>query len=74
MIECKRWKQGSKVGREVVQKLYGAALNQYDRLVVITTAGFSEEAKAYAKDAGVELWGRKHLLDLIDSANKSSWL
>ena len=70
VIECKRWKQGSKVGREVVQKLYGAALSRYDRLVVITTAGFTAEAKAYAREASIELWGRDRLLKLIDSAGK----
>ena len=71
-IECKRWRQENKVGRPAIQKLYGAALNDYDRLVVITTSGFTDDAIQHAHKAGVELWGREILSELINAANNRS--
>lgn len=66
LVECKCYNT-SKIGRPLVQKLVGA--NQIigaKHLIFITTSDFSEAAKEYAKQTGVELIDGVMLMNMID--------
>ncbi|MGJ6979687.1 restriction endonuclease [Aestuariimicrobium soli] len=54
--ECKNFRPGTSVGRPLLQKLAGAnVLLEADGTVFITTAGYSPDAKEYARQTGMEL-------------------
>ena len=57
IAECKCYNpQTGSVGRPVLQKLYGAnAAERANGMLVITTARFTQAAKDYARDNGVDL-------------------
>lgn len=56
LVECKCFGLSHPVGRPVLQKLYGAnAVERADHLVLVTTAIFTREAVAYARQVGIEL-------------------
>ncbi len=71
LVECKCY-NGNKIGRPLIQKLVGA--NQIvgaQHLVYITTSDYSEAAKKYAAETGVELIDSVRLMDMIYSYTKS---
>lgn len=56
IVECKCWSPSSNVGRPTLQKLVGAnAVERADETVFVTTAGFTAQAREYARQAGVTL-------------------
>ena len=69
-IECKHWKEDSFIGRELVQKLVGAAMSRYNvtNVIFIATCKFHDNAKNYAKEVNfagrihIELWNIHRLL------------
>ena len=53
IVECKLYGRGHRVGRPVLQKLYGANSGiGADGMIVVTTSGYSADALAYASDTG----------------------
>lgn len=69
-IQAKRYKQGSTVGREEIQKFVGAlAVAQSNKGVFITTSSFTAGAKQYAAD----LNGVTNLV-LIDGAELAEFI
>lgn len=65
IIECKCFKPGNNVSRPAVQKLVGANMNDADRLIFITTSGFTGAAMEYAAQKNVELIDGKKLFTMI---------
>ena len=56
LVECKRWKRGSKVSRPDLQKLLGAVVERRaDYGVFVTTSDFTNDAKEYSKKVKIEL-------------------
>lgn len=65
LVECKCYKK-SKVGRPLLQKLVGAnQLVGAKHLIFITTSGYSETAREYAKETGIELIDGVQLMNMI---------
>ncbi|MCM1244038.1 MAG: restriction endonuclease [Roseburia sp.] len=65
LVECKCYNK-SKIGRPLIQKLVGA--NQTvgaKHLIFITTSDYSEAAKEYAQETGVELIDGVMLMNMI---------
>ena len=51
-IQAKRYKDGSNIGRQEIQQFIGAISNKNTKKgVFITTAKFTKEAQAFAKDS-----------------------
>lgn len=68
IVECKCYAEAHKVGRPSIQKLVGAnRLVLAERMLFITTSGFSNAAVTYAEQAGVELIDGHALIDLLDA-------
>lgn len=65
-IQCKRYK--SKVGNKAVQEA-AAGTDYYhcDAAAVITNSTFTQQARNQADAAGVRLWDRKYLEDLLEN-------
>ena len=71
-IECKHFKEKNSVGREVIQKLIGAAeIENIYKCICVTTGSFTKTATNYAniinKKRGykyVELWGINEVINL----------
>jgi restriction system protein len=53
-VQVKRYLKGS-VGRPEIQRLVGASLNKFDKMIFVTTGSYSFEATEYAASHGVEL-------------------
>ena len=53
-VQVKRFLKGN-VGRPDLQRLVGASLNKYDRMIFVTPSSYSREAYEYAALYGVEL-------------------
>lgn len=65
LVECKCYNK-SKVGRPLLQKLVGAnQLVGAKHLIYITTSRYSESAKEYAKETGIELIDGVQLMNMI---------
>lgn len=65
LVECKCYNK-SKVGRPLLQKLVGAnQLVGAKHLIFITTSGYSESAREYAKETGIELIDGVQLMNMI---------
>ena len=73
IVECKCWNAEHKVGRPVIQKLFGAnATFNAPRMIFVTTSDFSSEAIEYARVTGVELVNGRELLRMAQSAFMAS--
>lgn len=70
-VECKRYKKGNNVGREILQKAYGSScLYGADKTIIITTSDFTKTAyEAAAQTDNISLIGYKDILDMIISLN-----
>jgi len=67
IVECKCYAQKIRIGRPAIQKLVGAnQMEKADRMIFVTTSDYSQEAKEYAENAGVELLNGKNVLALTD--------
>lgn len=65
LVECKCYNE-SKVGRPLLQKLVGAnQLVGAQHLIYITTSSYSESAKEYAKETGIEIIDGVQLMNMI---------
>lgn len=65
LVECKCYNK-SKVGRPLLQKLVGAnQLVGAKHLIFITTSGYSESAREYAMETGIELIDGVQLMNMI---------
>ena len=71
-IECKHWKRQS-IGREVLQKLVGAAAaNRVREIIFITTSSYTDTAVQYKyelNNAGafhLQLWSMRDILSLAN--------
>jgi restriction system protein len=53
-IQVKRYTKGN-VGRPEVQRLVGASLNKFNRMIFVTTSNYSNEAREYGLQHNVEL-------------------
>ncbi len=64
-IQCKRWKNN--VGVKALQEVaLGCEYYHCDMAAVMTNSNFTKQAESLAKTTGVRLWGRNHLIKLID--------
>lgn len=69
IAECKCWSPRHHVGRPIIQKLHGANVVVRARgMMVVTTSLFSQDAIAYAEQAGVELVDGDGLMELCRRA------
>ncbi len=69
IAECKCFAPSSVVGRPLLQKLVGAnATVRAERLMFLTTATYSREAKEYAQAAGIELIDGQRLAEMAREA------
>ena len=69
IVECKCYDRSHRVGRPVIQKLQGAnAVEMADRMVVVTTSAFSQDAIDYAGQVGAELIDGDHLIAMCSRA------
>ena len=69
IVECKLYGRGHRVGRPVLQKLYGANSGiGADGMIVVTTSGYSADALAYASDTGIETIDGDRLVDMCRAA------
>lgn len=67
LVECKCFKPSNSVGRPILQKLFGAnAVEGAGHLILVTTATFSGEAIAYAREVGIELVDGSALIALCN--------
>ena len=56
LAECKCFDPSATVGRSLIQKLGGVKLQKRpERALYLTTASYTKEAKAYAREVGIEL-------------------
>lgn len=68
-VQCKHWKSW-KVGVRNVRELKGAmSIENFEHGVLVTTLGYTEEARTLAKEQGISLLDLGRLLDLIDKGN-----
>jgi HJR/Mrr/RecB family endonuclease len=68
LVECKRYAAHRKIGLDIVQRLHG--VRDDDRAsaaVIVTTAGFSPDAKKFEEK-------NKHLLSLRDGTYLQGWI
>jgi len=67
LIQAKRYSHKNKVGSEEIQKYSGlyARRDQVDAVVVVTTSGFTKEARSVAQNRNVKLVDGQKLLSLI---------
>ena len=73
-IECKRWDENATIGRELLQKLVGAAVGaRVKQAIFIATCPFNKNARRYATELNknglisLQLWGMEELLSLANS-------
>ena len=67
LLECKCFEPSNSVGRPILQKLFGAnAVEGAGHLILVTTATFSGEAIAYAREVGIELVDGSALIALCN--------
>ena len=72
-FQCKKWKQESHVGNDVMHKTFAAkAFYHCDIAVVITTSTFTRKAEEYARETGILLWGRDKLYRLMEKMNDTA--
>lgn len=55
IAECKCYAISRNIGRPLIQKLVGANVDRADRILFMTTSGFTSSAVEYANHQGVEL-------------------
>lgn len=67
LFQCKRFASTTLVGSPVVREFYGAvsADRQVVKGVLITTSGFTEQARAFAQEVGIELIDMEQLGRLL---------
>lgn len=66
VVQAKRW--AGNVGNSAVQEALGArAYYRCQRAIVVTNAYYTRSAANLAKAAGVELWDRDKLVELLES-------
>jgi restriction endonuclease Mrr len=67
LIQAKRYASGNNVGSGEIQKYSGlyARDEQVDAVVVVTTSGFTSEAKSVAKNRDVKIVDGKDLMNII---------
>lgn len=71
VVQCKQWRTW-KVGVKVVREIYGVMTAKHvDAAVVITSGGFTQEAKAFAHGKLIELVDGPQLATLIRSVQKA---
>lgn len=65
-VQCKN--HAAPVGVEVVRELNGVLPKHQpgSRGVAVCPSGFTADARAFARDRGIVLWERTHLLEMID--------
>lgn len=67
VLQCKR--QKGNVGEPVVRDLYGSCMHESAAgAVVVTTGGFTESAKAWAKGKPITLVDRSKLMEMVREA------
>lgn len=64
-VQVKRYLAGN-VGRPDVQRLVGASLNKFDKMIFVTTSSYSPEAVEYAASHGVELVDGKSVAEMSE--------
>lgn len=68
IVECKCYAQHIRIGRPAIQKLVGAnQTEKAERMIFVTTSDYSQEAKDFAINAGVELINGEGVLRLIEA-------
>lgn len=71
IVECKNYSD-TKICDSLVKKLVGAnAEVKADKCIFITTSTFTEPAKVYAANVGVQLIDGKALQEMEERVNKS---
>lgn len=70
-VECKRYRKGNNVGREILQKAYGSScLYGADKTIIITTSDFTKTAyEAAVHSDSIALVGYKDIVNLVLSLN-----
>lgn len=69
IVECKLYNRRHRVGRPVLQKLYGANSSiGADGMIVVTTSGYSTDALAYAAETGIRTIAGDRLVDMCRTA------
>ena len=71
-IECKHYKEGNLVGREILQKLVGASIGGgATKAILITTSGYNDNAYTYAKTVDwLELWTMEDIINIMYKIDK----
>ena len=72
LIQCKRFEPDSLVGAPTVREFFGAinADRKAMKGILITTSGFTDQAKEFAEDVGLELIEGEALTALIAEQNR----
>jgi restriction system protein len=69
LVQCKRWKESSKVGAPAVRQLLGAVMrDRATRGIFVTCSGFTAEAIAEMRGQPIELVDGAALLELVKQA------
>lgn len=75
VIQVKRYGSGRTVGRPEVQKYYALYDQENaDRVTIVTTEGFTDEAQAWAAEYGITLYDSDDLYEIIRDAGLSQLL
>ncbi len=71
IIQCKRYKEDTKIGRPTLQEFIGAAHGdkEHPRLIFVTTSSFTREAVGYASATGIQLIDGNVLEGLVIDAD-----
>jgi len=65
-IQVKKYAIGNNVGAKEVQQILGAMWKvKANQSIIVTTSGFTLHAREQAKEAPVELWGRRTLHEMV---------
>lgn len=67
-VECKKW--NGCVGRPIIQKLYGCAISDHAKGIVITTGYYSRQAREFANINDVMLIGKVELVKFLKHNRK----
>lgn len=71
-VQAKHWKT-QRVGSPDVQKTVGgAAYYRCQHAIVVTLTGYTDQAREFARQTGVQLWGIKELADAVDRARSQT--
>lgn len=71
LVQCKQWR-ASRVGVKVVREMFGImTARKADRVVIVTSVGFTPEAKDFAAGKAIDLVAEQELTQLIGDVQET---